>query len=46
MRKGKDPEPDPYLWLVDLDPGPNTDIIKYLFSQERIKGMRTEGIAL
>ncbi len=21
MRKGKDPEPDPYLWLMDPDPG-------------------------
>jgi hypothetical protein len=21
MRKGKDPDPDQYLWLVDLDPG-------------------------
>ncbi len=21
IRKGKDPEPDPYLWLVDPDPG-------------------------
>ncbi len=25
MRKGKDPEPDPYLWLMDPDPvGPKT----------------------
>jgi len=21
MRKGKDPDPDPYLWLMDSDPG-------------------------
>ncbi len=21
MRKGKDPDPDPYLWLIDPDPG-------------------------
>ncbi len=21
MRKGKDPDPDPYLWLMDPDPG-------------------------
>jgi hypothetical protein len=21
MRKGKDPEPDPYIWLMDPDPG-------------------------
>ncbi len=25
MRKGKDPEPDPYIWLMDQDPeGPET----------------------
>jgi hypothetical protein len=21
MRKGKDPDTDPYLWLIDTDPG-------------------------
>ncbi len=23
MRKGKDPDPDPYLWLMDPDPDPH-----------------------
>ncbi len=52
MSKGKDPEPDPYLWLMDPDhKGPNTcgscgsgspTLVKTLYSLMRIRGGKVD----